>query len=184
MELKRYFCLALFAAVPAAAQVGIAERLHDYGMGLIGVQAWLGSAASAGVGQWDNSPEKWGQGAEGYGKRFASRFGQNIAKQTLQLPAAALLHEDLRYHPSKTGGTRARLGYAIKRSFIVPRSNGMGNTFAYSRLISNFGGGLISRTWQPSDSSGVGDGFASGAITLGGDVGINIVREFWPGRKK
>src|SRR5262249_45944834 len=116
MELKRHFCVLLLAALPAAAQVGAEQRLHDYGIGLIGVQAWLGSAASAGIGQWDNSPEEWGQGAEGYGKRFGSRFGQNVAKQTLQLGLGAALHEDLRYKPVRTGSAGSRIWNAVKRS--------------------------------------------------------------------
>jgi hypothetical protein len=184
MVLTRHFCVFILAALPMAAQVGAGERFHDYGMGLIGIQAWLGSAASAGIGQWTNSPSEWNQGAEGYGKRFGSRFGQNVAKQTLQLPLAAALHEDLRYHPLKTGSVGGRIWYAVRTSFMVPSSNGTGNTFAFARIGSNFGAGLISRTWQPSSNSGVGDGFESGAITLAGDVGLNIVREFWRGKKK
>ena len=184
MELTRHLCVFVLATLPVAAQVGTRERLHDYGMGLVGVQAWLGSAAGAGIGLWNDSPEEWDQGAKGFGQRFGSRFAQNIAKQTIQLPLAAALREDLRYHPVRTGSAGSRIWHAIKYSFIVPRSDGRGNTFAFARVGSNLGAGLVSRTWQPPSNSGIGDGFESGAITLGGDVGINIVREFWRGRKK
>jgi hypothetical protein len=170
-------------AIPAAAQVGTADRFRFYGRGVIDPSVWLGAAAGAGVGQWRDAPHEWGQGAAGFGARFGSRFAQNVVKQTIQFGASAARHEDLRYHPSELHGVGARIKYAVKRSFIVPRSDGKGDTFAVSRVASNFAGGAISRSWQARSSSSMGLGIASGGIALAGDVGFNIVREFWPWRR-
>ena len=177
-------CGIILTIVPVSAQVGAENRLRAYGEGLVGPPAWFGGAAGAAFGQWRNAPHEWDQGAKGLAERFGSRFAQNIVKQTMQAPLAAALHEDLAYQTSGAQGTGTRLKYALKRSFVVPRSNGRGDTFALSRIAGNFGGGLISRSWQAPSSAGLGWGFLSGGLALAGDVGFNVVREFWPWRRK
>src|ERR1041385_5838006 len=53
------------------------ERFKRYVKSTIGPLALARTAASAGIAQWRDSPEEWGQGAKGYGRRFASRVGQD-----------------------------------------------------------------------------------------------------------
>ena len=38
---------------------------------------------SAGIDQWNDKPEEWGQGASGYGKRFANIEGQYAIQRTV-----------------------------------------------------------------------------------------------------
>jgi hypothetical protein len=144
----------------------------------------LGSAASAGIGQLRNTPHEWGQGGAAYAKRLGSHLGQLVVKQSIQFGVAALRHENLRYQPSHLHGTWPRVKYAIRATFIVPRTNKPGRTVALSRFAGNFGGGLISRLWQPASTAGIGAGVLSGGIGIGGDVGVNVVREFWPRRHR
>ena len=42
-----------------------AERLHHYVKSTFSLESVLGSAAGAGISQWQNTPSEWGQGAEG-----------------------------------------------------------------------------------------------------------------------
>jgi hypothetical protein len=73
------------------------------------------------------------------------------------------------------------MGYAVKRTFIVPKSNRPGKkTVALGRISGNMGTGMISRAWQPASAAGLGSGLATGGIGLGADVGVNMAREFWP----
>src|SRR5689334_16054698 len=53
------------------------ERFRRYLKSTAGPLRLGWSAASAGIGQWRDSPEEWGQGAQGFGKRYASSFGSN-----------------------------------------------------------------------------------------------------------
>jgi hypothetical protein len=93
-------------------------------------------------------------------------------------------HENLHYQRSNLQGTWPRLGYAVKSTFIVPRTNGRkGKTVAWGRISGNMGSGMISRVWMPASAAGVGAGLASGGIGLGVDVGVNVAREFLPQRK-
>ena len=59
------------------------ERFNRYVKGTVGPFRLAWTAASAGIHQWDDHPEEWGQGMKGYGKRYASSFGQNAIQQTV-----------------------------------------------------------------------------------------------------
>ena len=51
--------------------------------------------------QLNNDPPAWGQGAEGYSKRFANRFGRFALKETYEAAGAAVLRHEVRYVRSK-----------------------------------------------------------------------------------
>jgi hypothetical protein len=177
--------IALSLALLAGPNVGAVEkrahpRLREYRRKLYGARAIGGSAAAAGIGTLRNVPREWGGGAVGFGKRFGSYLGEHAVKETIEMGVAALRHEDLRYHPSNLHGTWPRMEYAIKSTFIVPRTNRPGKTVALGRISGSIGSGLISRIWQPASTAGLGAGFASGGISLGAEVGFNVAREFWP----
>jgi len=157
--------------------------LHEYQHKIINPAAAARSVASAGLNTARNYPHEWGGGAAGFGKRAASAFGQHIVSGTIEVGVGALHHEDLHYHPSHLQGTWPRLRYAVKSTFIVPRTNRPGKTLAMGRLAGSMGGGLVSRAWMPASAAGIGAGVASGGIGLGADVGLHLAREFWPGGK-
>ena len=52
------------------------ERFNRYLKSTVGPFSLARSAVSAGINQWRDNPEEWEQGASGYGKRYASSFGQ------------------------------------------------------------------------------------------------------------
>ena len=61
------------------------EAFEAYVLSTVGPVPILGEAAGAGIGQWMNSPEEWGQGWGAYGKRFGSNMGYNALRQTITL---------------------------------------------------------------------------------------------------
>ena len=176
-------CIAALLAGTAAAQVGAQERLKSYQNKLWGKATLASTFAGATLGEIRNSPYEYGRTTEGYAKRWGSRLAQNGVKQTIILGVSAWNHEDLRYKKSNRNGKVARALYAVKTTFIVPHSNRESTTLAYGRITGAFGAGLISRTWQPPSTSGVGAGFQSGGISLAIDAGVNVLREFWPKKK-
>jgi len=175
-------CAAILIAVNGSAAMRDNQRLRDYQHRVIGKPAVARAAAGAAVGQLRNVPHEWGQGAGGFAKRFGSHLAQHAVKETIQLGVGAWHHEDLHYQRSNLQGTWPRMKYAVKSTFIVPRTNRPGKTFALGRVSGNLGAGLISRAWQPASTAGIGAGLASGGIGLGADVGIHVAREFWPRR--
>ena len=91
----------------------------------------------------------------------------------------ALDHENPGHIRSKRHGFGNRLMDAVK--FSVVARNDQGQLMPeYSRFVGNYAAGFISRTWWPAQYHTVGDGLESGTISLGFDVGMNVVREFWP----
>lgn len=173
-------CAAILTVASGSAAIRKSQRLRDYRRDLVSKRAFGGSAAHAGIGQLRNSPHEWGQGVGGFARRFGSNFAEHAVKGTIELGVGALHHEDLRYHPSNLQGTWPRMKYAVKSTFIVPRTNKPGKTFAVGRVSGNLGAGVISRAWQPASTAGIGAGLASGGIGLGADVGYHMAREFWP----
>jgi hypothetical protein len=141
------------------------------------------SLASAGLNQARNYPHEWGQGGAGFAKRAGSAFATHAVKEGIELPLARAFHQDLHYQRSNLQGTWPRLKYAVKSTFIVPRTNKPGKTLATSRIAGNMGAGMISRAWMPASAAGVGAGLASGGAGIGVDVGVHVAREFLPQKK-
>jgi len=162
---------------------GRRETGREYAHKLVNKRALAMAGASSVIGQARNVPHEWGQGIGGYAKRFGSALGTHVVKETIQFGVGTLHHEDLHYYRSNLHGTLPRLQYAVKSTFIVPRTNKPGKTVSAGRLSGAFGAGLISRAWQPASSAGIGAGVATGGILLGADVGVHVAREFWPQKK-
>jgi hypothetical protein len=182
LTLQALFAVILIAAVSSGAVQK--SRLKEYGHQMVGGQALARSAGSAAFGQMRNHPPEWGGGAGGYAKRFGSSMGHHIVKGTIQMGVGAWHHEDQHYYRSNRQGTWPRLKYAVGNTFMVHRNNGPGRTPALGRVSGAFGAGLISRAWQPASAAGLGAGFASGGISVGADVGVNVAREFLPRHNK
>ena len=176
----------VLTAAAATAGRGVPSKhpmLHEYRRKVLSPQAAGRSLAGAGINQARNYPHEWGQGAGGFAKRAASGFAQHAIKEGIELPLAKALHQDLHYQRSNLHGTWPRLQYAVKSTFIVPRTNKPGKTLATSRIAANMGAGLASRAWMPASAAGIGAGVASGGAGIGADVGVHVAREFWPQRK-
>src|SRR5689334_1226490 len=128
-----------WAAVKPAAQH---HRARDYRQKVFTRQAVAHSAASAALGTARNRPHEWGGGIGGFAKRAGSSFGTHVAKGSIEFGVATLHHENLHYQRSNLQGKWPRLKYAVKSTFIVPRTNHKkGKTVAAGRIAGNMGAG-------------------------------------------
>ncbi len=168
---------------PEFAPMTRSDRLRNYLVSLAGYQSILEAAASAGISQANHTPKEWGEGAEGYGKRFGNAYAQNAIERTLQYGISTALHEDNRYFVSGQTGFFRRTKYAIKSTFFARHDNG-DQSFSFSRIGSAAGSAFISRAWQPRSTTNAGDGAVTFGITIGVDTGFNLLREFWPDLKR
>src|SRR5262249_37183201 len=113
-----------------------------------------------------------------------SSYGQRAIKGVDEFSTAELWpHEDLRYHRSELQGTFPRLMYAVIHTFWVPRDVRSGQTFAAGRVIDAVAAVGFSCAWLPRRVAPFGAGMASVGLSLGLDVGFNVLREFWPRRR-
>lgn len=156
------------------------ERLRYYFRQMFSPESVLRSAAAAGINQGLNTPGEWGQGAEGYGRRFASSYGGHIVQSTVMYGASAVLHEDNRYFLSGRSGVGARLKYAIASAFLARHDDGSAH-FSFSRMGSYAAASAISRTWQPPSTRGFENAASSFGIAIAAEAGFNVAREFLPG---
>lgn len=176
--------LVLIAACAGAA-TRKPSKLREFRHAAVGKRAVVGAGANAAIGTIRNHPHEWGRGPLGTAARFGSSLGQHALKGGIELGVAAAHHENLHYQRSNKHGTLPRMGYALKSTFIVPKTNHPGKkTPALGRVAGNMGAGVISRAWQPASTAGLGAGLATGGIGLGADVGANMAREFWPRKHK
>jgi hypothetical protein len=87
-----------------AAPAANPEKPGQYVKHTLGPKAVVMAATGAAVNQADDTPHEWGQGAAGFGRRFASGFGKHLVHKAIQYPIARLRHEEFSYHPSGKQG--------------------------------------------------------------------------------
>lgn len=138
------------------------------------------SALGAGVSQINNTPSEWGQGVEGFAKRFGNSFAKHVLKKGIQYPVAKIFHEELSYKRSTKTGFGPRLKYALLGVVITHKTTTGKSTISKGELAGAFGSGFISRLWQPASVRTVSSAFGSAGLTLGVDAAGNVIREFWP----
>jgi hypothetical protein len=133
----------------------------------------------AGVGQAQNSYKGFGQGAQGYAKRYGAGFadyGTGLVLGNVVLPT--VFRQDPRYFYKGTGSVRSRVLYAVSRS-VICRGDNLKNQFCYSSVISNFGSTALSNLYYPAaDRNSAGEIMELGAFGVGGDALNALFQEF------
>jgi hypothetical protein len=137
-------------------------------------------AITAGISQAEDDLSGYGQGMQGYGKRYGATLADNSLGAffgNFLLPS--LLHEDPRYFRMGSGGFMHRLLHAAGSQLIAHRDNGTIGP-AYGNIMGNFIGCGIGNLYYPSTDRGVGTTFERGAqVTANAMIGATL-QEFWP----
>lgn len=153
------------------------ERFNRYVKSTVGPTRLAWTAASSGINQWTNSPEEWGQGMKGYGRRFASALGENAINQTVTYGLDSAMGLDTGFKRSKREGFFPRLKDALLQN-VTSRTRNGNRVISVPRFAGVYTGALVSRqTWYPERYS-YKDGLRSGTKNLLTGFGINLVREF------
>jgi hypothetical protein len=137
------------------------------------------TAASAGVQQAQNVFSGYGQGAQGYAKRFGAAYGDDITSTFIGnalLPA--LLKQDPRYFYKGTGTTKSRILYAMANAVICKGDNQKWQP-NYSGIFGGFASGAISNIYYPPQDRGAALVFENTLIGTGQTAILNIFQEFF-----
>ena len=133
----------------------------------------------AGVQQADNAFSGYGQGTEGYAKRYGAAYADGFIGNMLGgavLPS--LLKQDPRYFYKGTGTIKSRVLYAIATSVICKGDNGHWQP-DYSGIIGGLAAAGISNIYYPAaNRDGAGLTFENAAIGTGGGAVANLFQEF------
>jgi Carboxypeptidase regulatory-like domain len=136
-------------------------------------------ATIAGIDQATNRFSGYGQGAEGYAKRYGASYA-NLASG-LWIGGAILpsiLKQDPRYFYKGTGSKRSRILYAVSRPFICKGDNQRWQP-NYSSVLGDLAAGGLSNLYIPErDHHGAQLTFENAGIALGTSVAINVLQEF------
>ena len=136
------------------------------------------TAAIAGIQQAANVFPGYGQGAEGYGKRFGAAYADSVSVTFIGsaiLPS--LLKQDPRYFYKGTGTRRGRFLYALANTFICKGDNGHWQT-NYSGLLGSLAAGGISNLYYPASERDVTVTFENTLFAIGSTAANNILQEF------
>ncbi|MBZ5570770.1 MAG: carboxypeptidase-like regulatory domain-containing protein [Acidobacteriia bacterium] len=134
----------------------------------------------AGVQQAQNAFSGYGQGAEGYAKRYGASYADLVSGTLIGgaiLPS--LLKQDPRYFYKGSGSKRSRILYALASSVICKGDNGHWQA-NYSNIFGSLAAGGISNLYYPEkDRNGAGLTIETGLIGIGATAGVNVFQEFF-----
>lgn len=139
----------------------------------------IGVGFLAGIDQAGDRWNGYGQGAQGYAKRFGATYADVFSATFIGgaiMPS--ILKQDPRYFYKGTGSKRSRFFYAIAQSVICKGDNGHWQP-NYSNFAGSFGAaGLEALYLPPKDRRGDGFVFSAAAIRLGETSLAGILQEF------
>jgi hypothetical protein len=138
------------------------------------------AALDAGLSQAEDDFTGYGQGAQGYAKRFGASYADNFDGTMLgNAIFPIILKQDPRYFRRGQGRFTTRLLYSISTTVWCKNDNGT-HGFNYSNILGNLAAGGISNLYYPASDRGAGLTFERGfTVTAYGAFG-GVFNEFWP----
>jgi hypothetical protein len=133
----------------------------------------------AGVQQAQNDFNGYGQGAQGYAKRYGASYADSVAGTFVGsaiLPS--LLKQDPRYFYKGTGSKRSRILYALANAVICKGDNGHWQA-NYSSILGSLAAGGISNLYYPAKNrDGAELTFENALVGIGASAAANLLQEF------
>jgi hypothetical protein len=133
----------------------------------------------AGVQQAQNDFSGYGQGAQGFAKRYGASYADLVSGTFIGsaiLPS--LLKQDPRYFYKGTGSKRSRILYALANAVICKGDNGHWQA-NYSSILGSLAAGGISNLYYPAKNrDGTELTFENTLIGVGATAAANLLQEF------
>ena len=134
----------------------------------------------AGIQQSQDAFKGYGQGAQGYAKRYAANYADGFISNMIGgaiLPS--LFHQDPRYFVKGAGSIRSRALYAIATTVICKGDNGHWQP-NYSNVLGNITSAGISNAYYPaSDRNGASLTLENSLIGTAGGAISSLIQEFF-----
>lgn len=140
---------------------------------------YAAAGLQAGLGQATNEFPGYGQGAEGYGKRYGASIADQVSSNFFaNFLYPSLLKEDPRYFRLGEGSIKHRILYSLEQEFVCHTDKG-GRSFNWSNVLGAFTSGAISNAYYPSTDRGAGLTVSRSSIALLYGSAGGLVDEFW-----
>jgi hypothetical protein len=142
--------------------------------------AFVTAGIDAGLSQQSDDHAGYGQGMQGYAKRFGASYADSFDGTIIGngiLPG--LLHQDPRYFRKGSGTFKSRLIYSMLSTVRARNDDGRWQP-NYSNLLGNLAAGGISNIYYPQADRGAALTFER-ALTVSAEGAIGaFLYEFWP----
>lgn len=161
-------------AAPLTSKQKLSMAVHD----TFDWTSFVGVSIGAGIQQANNSFSGYGQGAEGYGKRWGALYADGRTSDLLShYVFASLLHQDPRYFYQGTGTKKSRLFHALSNGFVARSDSGktMPN---YAYLFGDITSAAISNAYYPKSDRGAGLVFTNAGLGIAGRAAQGVIQEF------
>jgi hypothetical protein len=141
---------------------------------------FLASGFNAGLDQAEDSDPSYGQGAEGYGRRFGAEFvGEASSRFFKEFAYPSIFSEDPRYYRLAHGPAGRRLLHAVEHAVVAHRDDGK-RMFNFSEWLGTTSAVVLSNTYHPDNERGFSPAAQRVTYSILQDVGFDVLREFWP----
>lgn len=158
-----------------------AEKFKVTARGLFDPFEFVLIAFVAGLNQASDTNPSYGQGMEGYAKRYGTAYADNAIENFMASAVfPSLLHQDPRYYQMGHGGFWRRSRHAVTRVLITRSDTGQ-KQLNYSEL----GGAIVAAsistyTYHPQSDRGFGNVASVWGSQMGWDAVTYMIKEFWP----
>ena len=140
----------------------------------------VSSAAEAGIGQAQNYPAGYGQGGEGYGKRFGALMASSASDQFFgTFVIASAFREDPRFYVKKDLSFGQAVKYSLVRTFVTKSDSGK-QTVNLAGLVGPLGAEFLANTYYPKGDRSSGDALVRYGYAELGKMAGYLARQYWP----
>ena len=164
--------------IPDAAPLNTKQKFELAWRTTIDPVTFVLTGAIAGIQQAENSFSGYGQGAQGYGKRYGASYADlTIGTFIGSAIFPSILKQDPRYFYKGTGSIRARALYAIANALICKGDNKRWEP-NYSNVLGSIAAGGVSNLYYPQKNRGAALVFENAGIGIGSTAAANVLQEF------
>src|SRR5256885_3786067 len=169
-------CAADEAPTPVATDN---QMLKKYVWSTIGLDGVLNATLSSSLDQWQNSPPEWEQHGTGYTRRWVSNYAESAIGDGTKYAVAHFFHQDPSYYRCECTGAGRRLHHAVDSPFMGRKRDGT-RVLSAASLAGILAGHIVpDATWYPA-LHGSRDGLKHAGTSLLTQIGIDVIKEFWP----
>jgi len=141
---------------------------------------FIANGVEAGFDQAIDVHHGYGQGAEGYGKRYGADIADTATAQFFGVGVyPSIFHTDPRYYRAGNGQFFSRASYAVTRVFVTRTDSGR-HIFNAPEILGSATSSGISRAYYPDNERSAGDFAYTMGSRIAFDAAFNLAKEFWP----
>lgn len=167
---------------PDAAPLTAAQKFHLGWKTIIDPVTLLGVGLAAGIEQGRKNYPAFGQGTEGYAKRFGAQYADRVSGVLIgHVVMQSVFHQDPRYFYKGAGSIGSRVLYAIGTAFVLKGDSGHWQP-DYSDVLGGLASREISTLYYPASSRPGRRLLDDTLLGFGGRAASHLLHEFVLGK--